>query len=969
LSSETPNGGAKKPAIPPPAKKDPALNIGLRGDRLYAIDNLHKWFAIASLLLFAFTVWMILYDYNREWKQYQRAFNRLSIQQTQQAMDQELGTIDRAQLEQLQSQLSQAQSNLAQNESEIDRIQGVLDDLNAEFYGADQDFRFARARYDVERYEVEEALANDPDRAEALTLRADATLAEIAEFEQRVEELTLAIRDAQVELNTYVGQRDNLQEGIDALISEYTRLQGTMNNLNPGLIVTSFRNAPVLDFLNPSEQVNQILLPNLHNEHPFMQLPRVDRCTTCHLGIDQASFADAPQPFAAHPELDRFVGSNSPHPIDQFGCTTCHSGLDRAIEFSRAGHTPVDGAQREAWEEAYDWEAQHFLETPMLPLNRTEASCLKCHRGAGDVPEAPSLNRGRDLVRMYGCFGCHRIPGYEDVRRVGPDLTTVASKLDADWVKRWLAEPRAFKPEARMPQFWFNSNNSGPDAEARNNTEIAAITEFLFSRSRPNPLVPARTNGNLERGEQLVSNVGCLGCHAVGPIEDDGSRTQHRRRFGYNLASQGSKVSDEWLFNWVRDPRSVWQETNMPNLRLTDAEAADVTAYLSSLTNPGFDARPVPEIDPAALDEITMEFLRATLTGIESRERLQTMSIEEKTLYSGERLISRYGCFGCHTIEGYENAQPIGTELTEAGSKLLARLDFGFLDIEHERTAWYEQKLSDPRLFDVGRVKRPEELLRMPNFHFTEEQVDSIVLVITGLVKDSVIPDMRNDLIADIEDGRALVARRNCRGCHEIETGGGDIRSTIEDPAFWPPLLNTQGAKTQPLWLHPFLQDPGEITLRPWLDARMPTFYFDETEATTLTRYFSALDDVEFPFLNTAIATTNQRLQVGEDLFGLMMCIRCHPTDNAPLPPGVEAADLAPDLQISHERLRPEWVLDWLLDPQQIAPGTRMPTFFPDGQSPLPNVLGGDVQAQIEAIRDYLFLTVGEGERSQSTDD
>ena len=112
-----------------------------------------------------------------------------------------------------------------------------------------------------------------------------------------------------------------------------------------------------------------------------------------------------------------------------------------------------------------------------------------------------------------------------------------------------------------------------------------------------------------------------------------------------------------------------------------------------------------------------------------------------------------------------------------------------------------------------------------------------------------------------------------------------------------------------------------------------------------------------------------QRLQVGEDLFGLMMCIRCHPTDNAPLPPGVEAADLAPDLQISHERLRPEWVLDWLLDPQQIAPGTRMPTFFPDGQSPLPNVLGGDVQAQIEAIRDYLFLTVGEGERSQSTDD
>jgi hypothetical protein len=110
-------------------------------------------------------------------------------------------------------------------------------------------------------------------------------------------------------------------------------------------------------------------------------------------------------------------------------------------------------------------------------------------------------------------------------------------------------------------------------------------------------------------------------------------------------------------------------------------------------------------------------------------------------------------------------------------------------------------------------------------------------------------------------------------------------------------------------------------------------------------------------------------LSVGQNLFGLMMCARCHPTSNAPPPPGVEAADLAPNLQISHERLRPQWVLDWLTDPQQIAPGTRMPTFFPDGQSPLPNVLGGDAQAQIEAIRDYLFLTVGGGERAESTDD
>ena len=970
MSSETPSGGPKKPAIPPPAKKDPALNIGLRGDRLYEVDNLHKWFAIASLLLFAFTVWMILNDYSREWRQYQRGFNQLSIDRTQADMDTAAGAIDPDAFAALQTDLAAAQTELQTNQGEVDRIQDVLGGLNADFYAADQNYRFEKATYDVEKYSHEAALASGASNAANLLGQSQETLAQVTAYELRVEELTIEIQDAEDALATIVGRRDDLQAGIDGLLTEYARLETTMGALNPGRVVTSFRNAPVFDMLNPSEKVNQILLTNLYNDHPFKQIPRVDRCTTCHLGIDQAAFSDAPAPFTTHPALDNFLGSDSAHPIGQFGCTSCHSGLDRAITFERAGHTPVDRAQREEWEENYGWTEQHFLVTPMLPMNRIESTCLKCHTGAGDVPEAPMLNTGRDLIRMYGCFGCHRIPGYEDVRRVGPDLTTIASKIDKEWALKWLREPRSFKTEARMPQFWGNSNNSGPEHAPRNFAEMNALVEFLFSKSKPNPLPPGRTNGNVDRGQELVETVGCLGCHAVGPIEEDSDRAQHRRRFGYNLTSQGSKVDTEWLYNWVRDPRNVWHDTNMPSLRLSDAEAADVAAYLGSLTNPDFEAQTLPDLDEAALDEVTLEFLRAGSTGIEARDQLASMTLEEKNLFTGERLVSRYGCFGCHTIEGFEETQPIGTELTEAGSKLVGRLDFGFLeDIEHERSAWYEQKLRDPRRFDEGRVKRPEELARMPDFHFTDEQVDSIVLVLSGLVKDRVTPEMRNDLTADIEDGRALAARRNCRACHELEGAGGDIRSTIADEGLWPPFLDTEGAKTQPLWLHPFLQDPGSVELRPWLTARMPSFYFDEAEAATLARYFSALDDVEFPFITTEVETTRERLRIGQQLFTQFQCERCHPTDDGPLRPGVVAADLAPNLMISSGRLRPQWVLDWLVDPQQIAVGTRMPSYFPDGDSPLPDILGGDMLAQIEAIRDHLFVTVGGGPVLLRTED
>ena len=58
------------------------------------------------------------------------------------------------------------------------------------------------------------------------------------------------------------------------------------------------------------------------------------------------------------------------------------------------------------------------------------------------------------------------------------------------------------------------------------------------------------------------------------------------------------------------------------------------------------------------------------------------MSLGQKNLFLGEKMINRYGCFGCHLVPGYEKAQPIGTELTEEGSKDIARLDFGFIGPE-----------------------------------------------------------------------------------------------------------------------------------------------------------------------------------------------------------------------------------------------------------------------------------------------
>src|SRR6185369_7638048 len=113
MSSETPNSGHSKPPIPTPAKKVPAWNIEKRGDRLYEVNSLHKWFAISSLLFFIFTVVVIMADYSREWKRYQRDYTKLSVSRAQQDIAKASGSLDRNKLKQDLATIQQVQSQNA----------------------------------------------------------------------------------------------------------------------------------------------------------------------------------------------------------------------------------------------------------------------------------------------------------------------------------------------------------------------------------------------------------------------------------------------------------------------------------------------------------------------------------------------------------------------------------------------------------------------------------------------------------------------------------------------------------------------------------------------------------------------------------------------------------------------------------------------------------------------------------------
>src|SRR5437667_11205277 len=117
----------------------------------------------------------------------------------------------------------------------------------------------------------------------------------------------------------------------------------------------------------------------------------------------------------------------------------------------------------------------------MLTTKMTAASCAKCHKQQIFTPNAGALNLAYATYERDGCYACHKTKGFENVKKPGPILTRIDSKLSADWVKSWIRNPRAVKPTTWMPRFFYNSNNSSPEDAVRNEVESDAIVAYLFA--------------------------------------------------------------------------------------------------------------------------------------------------------------------------------------------------------------------------------------------------------------------------------------------------------------------------------------------------------------------------------------------------------------------------------------------------------------------------------------------------------
>jgi len=1005
----------------------------------YSIRTLNKIFAISSFGLLVVTGAMVGYDYVRGWKKFQFEFLRMQRERIEQEIRSVSDAASRDQVRELDTEMRRSQAELARNRVAYRAAKEELDRMEGRHYAADQDYRFAKANLDASRYETELALKEKTKDAERKKREYLAMSARVDALQRRLQDATRSRDEARARADIWVHKIKELEDRRKETTATIDRLEKQLQTVsaNANFFIL---NAPMLDFINPTFKVDQVVLKDLFVDVNYMSVPRVDRCTTCHRAIDRVGFEskkeaarlqaelegkldafkvppdkvddmrarieglkkiqaarrDILNPFRTHPALDTFVGTASPHPLGDFGCTACHRGGDRATEFGRAGHTPMSKKQERRWSKAWNYDKRQwgyavnpFLDTPMYPRQNFEAGCIKCHSGQVTIEQGPAITRGAAMVELYGCHACHKISNWRftNLRKSGPDLTGIAEKTTPEWAARWIAEPHAFRPTTRMPSFFYQRNITSPLAGdereraeyvKKQDVEVHAIVAYLFSKSTRRRWSRGGI-GNPRRGADLVGNLGCLGCHVAQDTvtgEDGKTRPARRddfpleRNYGFNLTGTGSKTHPAWLYNWLKNPKAYYADAPMPDLRLSDQEAADITAYLMTLQKPGFLQRPLPPVDRGALGELTKYYLINTLTDRDASASLRAMSIDQQLVYLGQRTIEKYGCYSCHTIKGFEGLKPIGTELTIEGSKTLHLFDFGFVHdytahdgkkehILHTVPSWIYTKLRSPRVWDDRREKDYQEKLKMPNFYFSKEEAQAITSVVIGLTKEKVeasklaAQDPRSRLVAE---GWKTISQRNCMGCHVIAGQGRAIAGTISNPDLLPPDLSPEGGRVQSDWLFNFLKDPTLMSIRPWLRVRMPTFHFSDQEANTLVTHFAAKEAVPQFDTTRNISPLTRNRAIGQEVFEML---RCHPTGQPaasvvaaassvapkgpkskvaarppppPPPPPValaDAASLAPALDLARVRLRHDWIADWIRRPNEIIPGTRMPTNFP----------------------------------------
>ncbi|MFG0331406.1 MAG: c-type cytochrome [Phycisphaerales bacterium] len=546
--------------------------------------------------------------------------------------------------------------------------------------------------------------------------------------------------------------------------------------------------------------------------------------------------------------------------------------------------------------------ASRPVETVEVTTGQSDDARVDRFSGA---PIPSEVNFGLHLIGELNCVACHATDDAILDRLVvkrAPLLDDIGARMDPGYMLKFIMAPHAVKPGTTMPGLF----------SAPRPAMVEPIVHYLVSLGGPMPHEEEEFNEvDIENGRVLYHQVGCVACHApqeppsvlqpafvveaedeYGVIDESDHTIPDLARPSAPLGELGLKTNVAQLTEFLVDPLATRPSGHMPSMKLTRDEARAIAAYLLRDRPDEPWSEASFEIDPAKVEQ-------------------------------GRQIYDMIGCAACHTMNADDEPAPHG----------MAR----------------PLEALDPAAPDGCLGENPAPV--RARYDLTADERTAIRDVLANLEEFKTPP-------SDDEWIATRLAALNCLACHDRDELGGpeegrrhyfmSLEETdLGDEGRIPPTLSGVGAKLHTSWVREVLEHGAAV--RPYMGTRMPQF--GAQNVRDLPRRFEAVD---FGDAGPAEDEFNRSLaDAGRFLVGAngLKCIDCHSFA------GHESlASPGPDLATAHERIRSGWFHEWLENPYETRPGTRMPTFWPEGRSAFPDLLEGDMNRQIDAIWAYLSL-------------
>jgi mono/diheme cytochrome c family protein len=549
-----------------------------------------------------------------------------------------------------------------------------------------------------------------------------------------------------------------------------------------------------------------------------------------------------------------------------------------------------------------------FWEGPQFELEPITARWL-----LHDAEQTPddAFERGTELVRALRCAACHEIPGEQPVMPA-PAVNSLAGNISRAWLVDWL-EGVAGKPDDAIP--------AGPDEHGNRDSrrmphfgfshdESEAIAEFLLSTSEKTrfatPVVgPARAvvpakkkkkdepeiappEPNAAIGGTLFRSLGCLACHRVGELGNDGLFG------GGDLSQVAHKRPADFFARWLADPAAINANHRMPIFALDPPEIESLSLYLRTLGD---------EVGPPA----------SSVSGQTER---------------GRELVREARCGECHTLP---------TSAGSATTKAIAKL-----------RPPSKADDTDSCLFEPKQAThRPGYRLSADERRFVSAFLADAAC---GSAASSARP--RRQLLAEHNclachtrgPSQGLAARLS-----EIGDADPALRDLLA--ALAPPALTGVGDKLHDSAIVAAMT-VSEPPRQTWLRVRMPKFPLDKATTHALAQHLIDTDRIpDRPGAprpaatqaagDAALEAAGPRL-VTADGFG---CTSCHAIGKW-TPEKVAINAQGADLSQIGERVRRPWFDRWVHNPARIVPQMEMPSV----QQSVRGVLDGKLDRQLAAV-------------------